>query len=506
LALVGVRYLIARDSRVYPAPPLERVSGWGGYSVYALGDVNLAGYGASSLAFGDTLADQLRLMRRRGFDPRRTAVLPTAARRDVPALSAEGLAPLVRSTLRIEPDTIDFSARSSGRPSLAVLPLLWSSCWRPEWRQGAGSLLRVDAGLIGVAFAGETEVRLRWTAGYGDGRACLEADRGMAAEAQAAAAEVGYGEAYEPFDENSPPYAVTAPRFARANDLVAEHELIGRGDIEAVLPASAAAFASGGGAGRAYWSIPSGIDFRARADGYELGARNDGGRSLVVLPMRYSECWQGTWEEGSGMLVPVDEKWLGVLFRASAQIRLRRADEGERSDCARRDLVRQTVLARLDELPGRTGGGAYAFGETIRFSAGGNAENYTTTGWSGPESWGRWSVGKTAQLVLRVEAPATGTLELEADVGALLHGTRQAVNATVAVNGSPIAEWRFSSNEPAGKRRASVPAALVRDTGAMIVEFTVADPASPASLGMAVDNRLLALSFRSLVVRTLGGT
>ena len=98
------------------------------------------------------------------------------------------------------------------------------------------------------------------------------------------------------------------------------------------------------------------------------------------------------------------------------------------------------------------------------------------------------------------------TSSLEAKLGALLYGDRQSVTATVAVNGTVVGEWHFSRDDQPGSRRAIVPRELVSGTGVMVVEFTVDNPASPLSLGMSTDNRLLALSFQSLTVRAAGGS
>jgi len=506
LALLGVRYLVARDSQVYERPPLERVTGWQGYSIYALGDANLSGYGVGEIEFANTLAEELRAMRSRGFEPQRTAVLPARARAALGSFAAQRPAALAESALRLAPDELVFSARSSGGQSLVVLPFNWSNCWRPEWRRGSGSVLRADVGLMGVVFVGEIELHLRWTAGYGSARACLGEDGRLVAQAQEAAAEVDFAKAYEPYDERSPPYAVKAPRFPRVDDLVGERELARRGDLEAVVPAYVAKlYAMDERSGGILSSVVA-SDFRRGPDGYVFSARNDGGTSLMVLPLRYSECWKAEWLEGRGELVPVDVSWLGVLFRNSIAVRLALPAEDDQSACARRDRVRQTVLSRLDELPGSTAGGRYSLGDTIRFASGGNVENYTTAGWSGPEPWGRWSIGKTAQLVLRVAPPASGDLELEAMLGAFLYGDRQSVTATVAVNGTAVGEWHFSRDDQPGTRRAIVPRELVSGTGVMVVEFTVDNPASPLSLGMSTDNRLLALSFQTLTVRAAGGS
>ena len=237
LALLGVRYVVARDSEVYEPPPLARVMGWHGYSVYAVPDANLAGYAVREAAYGRTLTDELRLMRRHGFMPWQTAVLPADAR----AAPAEGaLSGVARATLRLGADEVVFKAASAGARSLVVLPVNWSHCWGVEWRQGAGQVLRADVGLVGVAFSGAVELRLRWRGGYGSARDCLGEDAALVSEARAAAAAIGFAEAYEPIDTETPPFAVEHPSFAHHDDLVSEREITRRGDIEAEVPAYAA--------------------------------------------------------------------------------------------------------------------------------------------------------------------------------------------------------------------------------------------------------------------------
>ncbi|MGO8867120.1 MAG: hypothetical protein ACLQME_11520 [Alphaproteobacteria bacterium] len=501
LALLGVRYVVARDSKFYERPPLERVMGWHGYSVYALRDPNISGYRVSGIEFGDTLADELRLMRRHGFDPRRTAVLPASERGSFEGSAGRGAGTLQSSSVRLAPSELIFSAKSSEGQSLVVLPFNWSRCWRPEWRRGAGHLTRADVGLIGVAFAGDVELHLSWTAGYGRGRACLKEDAGLVSAAKQAASEVGFAEAYEPFDEHSPPFAVERLTFARDNDMVAEREAARRGDIEAAVPAYVAASLSQDERDGRSWSQAVDWRFTRSGEGYEFSGRNGGGASLVVLPLAYSYCWRAAWQGPAGELVPVDRDWLGVLFREAAALRLDFASEAPEAGCSRQDRIRQTVSDLLDQIGGRTAGGRYALGETVRFGIGGDAEAYMTSGWSGPEAWGRWSVGRTAQLVLRVDPPSSGDLQLDAVVGALIGGARQSVSATIAVNGVTVGEWHFAGGSGPAPRQVIVPRHLVSGTGDMVVEFTVDDPVSPAALGMSSDERELGLSFASLAVK-----
>jgi hypothetical protein len=48
-------------------------------------------------------------------------------------------------------------------------------------------VVRVDVGLVGITFERNTNVRLRWTAGYGVGANCLVHDTDLIPQARAAA-------------------------------------------------------------------------------------------------------------------------------------------------------------------------------------------------------------------------------------------------------------------------------------------------------------------------------
>ena len=345
LALVGIRYVVARDSSVYEAPALERVMGWHGYSVYAVSDANVAGYGMSSVAFGETLSQELRLMRSHGFQPRRTAVVSTSERAAFGNQGAGGLSTLSSAAISLAPDELIFSATSSAGLGFAVLPFNWSHCWGVEWRKGAGRLVRADVDLIGVAFTGEIELHLRWRAGYGAGRRCLVEDQALIAQAKEAAAAVGFASGYEPLAKDFPPFATARPRFAAdaVEELALEKGAVYSSGDEVVVPKHAATLLSADELYGGAWSPLAFSALRRSDEGYELTAGNDGGASLVVLPLPYSSCWQAGWQGAAGALVPVDADRLGVLFRTTTSLRLRRPPEDAQSSCARRDRARTAV-------------------------------------------------------------------------------------------------------------------------------------------------------------------
>ena len=183
LALLGVRYVIARESAFERPPPLEKVFSWRGYAVYEVVSPNTAGFSPTTAWFGATLNDELRLMRRPAFDPRTVVV---ASARDRDALGGHPLQPMRRSRIVVAGNELLFEGDAAG-VALAVLPFKYSHCWTPTWATPPGRVLRVDAGLIGVLFRERASLRLRWSAGYGSVD-CLYEDRRLVPQAKDAAA------------------------------------------------------------------------------------------------------------------------------------------------------------------------------------------------------------------------------------------------------------------------------------------------------------------------------
>lgn|GEM_PF-3030812 len=183
LALLGVRYIIKRESMFEPALALPKVMTYKGYAVYEIPFPNIVGYSPHTILFGKTLAEELAMMRTPGFDPRRTAVLSATEQGKIGALA---LAPMRNPRISLRGNDLVFEAESAGEHSLAVLPFRFSSCLTPLWDAGSGHLVRADLGLVGLIFSGQVKVRLQWSAGYAN-VGCLREDLRMVPEAQQAA-------------------------------------------------------------------------------------------------------------------------------------------------------------------------------------------------------------------------------------------------------------------------------------------------------------------------------
>jgi hypothetical protein len=117
-------------------------------------------------------------------------------------------------------------------------------------------------------------------------------------------------------------------------------------------------------------------------------------------------------------------------------------------------------------------------------------------GWSFPEPQGRWTVGRNAALAVRVEPEAPSILV--ADVAAFIGLAHRRQRVTVRVNGRRHQVLRFAAADlDLARREVLIDAPPCRD-GTVTVEFEVAAPCSPTSLGLPADGRELGLLLHSL--------
>ncbi len=127
-------------------------------------------------------------------------------------------------------------------------------------------------------------------------------------------------------------------------------------------------------------------------------------------------------------------------------------------------------------------------GWTIRFSAGSGAEIYRVSGWSGAEPEFTWTQGTSAKLKLPIP-DHDAALMLRMKLGGLIHPPDLPMqNVAVYANGEKIADWQVSD---AADFTAPIPLELTRNAEELNLELRVPDAASPQSLGMSYDGRLL---------------
>ena len=139
----------------------------------------------------------------------------------------------------------------------------------------------------------------------------------------------------------------------------------------------------------------------------------------------------------------------------------------------------------------------YSYGKTITYSKDGNFSKYSGSGWSVPERSLTWTSGKESELLFSLSPPGD-SVEMEAEVIPFICGDRlQSQHVEVLVNDNVVGTWDV--RQP-GKYSVSIPAKII-SSGYANVSFHFPNAISPQMLGMNKDERVLALSFKTLVLR-----
>ena len=133
---------------------------------------------------------------------------------------------------------------------------------------------------------------------------------------------------------------------------------------------------------------------------------------------------------------------------------------------------------------------------SVSFTPGSEGGKLLGSGWSIPESWGRWSDGAEAVLILRFADVSRGADFHLSLAPFVMPGHDQRVE--VSANGNAVARWRFTTPD-AQDVSFHIPAAYVRPDGIVSLTFSLPDAASPRSFGLSADARQLA--FRLIGVR-----
>jgi hypothetical protein len=124
-------------------------------------------------------------------------------------------------------------------------------------------------------------------------------------------------------------------------------------------------------------------------------------------------------------------------------------------------------------------------------------------GWSGPESWGVWTVGRHASLrsMPVSSAAANSDFVLDANVRAFLPGQGKKLNVDVLANGTNVANWVFSEVDSKRAVTARIPKSVMTGRSTLSLSFDISDPVSPASLRISADSRDLGIGLEWLTIK-----
>ncbi len=170
---------------------------------------------------------------------------------------------------------------------------------------------------------------------------------------------------------------------------------------------------------------------------------------------------------------------------------------GEETGCRRFVEKMMALAADPPDMEPR-----YRIGDEIDFSDPLDSRCFMRTGWGETEPWGVWTVGRHAELTLRLEQDAGTQLILNAFAFAFQGRRKTPVCARVSVAGRKIAEWVFdmAGSEAAQPRwlTALLPAHASEHPGRIVdISFDV-DATSPLAEGISDDRRMLGLGLCKL--------
>jgi hypothetical protein len=150
----------------------------------------------------------------------------------------------------------------------------------------------------------------------------------------------------------------------------------------------------------------------------------------------------------------------------------------------------------------------YVLGDEVNFSKHQDARRYLFSGWSFLElGFGVWSDGETAELAFRVDSLRSRPLELRAKVNTFVNSMNSEMTVIVSANERELTQWKFSQegvHESQNVWRTAVIPEEIITNNYIYVRFDIKSPASPSSLGMSDDLRLLGIALQELYIDIRG--
>jgi hypothetical protein len=140
----------------------------------------------------------------------------------------------------------------------------------------------------------------------------------------------------------------------------------------------------------------------------------------------------------------------------------------------------------------------YKLGTPISFDDKGNGADYTSSGFSVPETWGIWTEGNRAVLEFKADVGSDLTLTLTNYAYVLAKHPLQ--RTEVIVNGHSLQSLSYIQPGVIETRVIRIPTAVQRPDGRLTIELLLPDAVTPSELGQPADNRRLALGLVSAVV------
>jgi hypothetical protein len=126
-------------------------------------------------------------------------------------------------------------------------------------------------------------------------------------------------------------------------------------------------------------------------------------------------------------------------------------------------------------------------GHSYSAASGGDGIIFLNGGWYEPESWGVWSKGRVATLLMPLKRPRDGTLILTVRATGLTKPQGPPQKISVSVNGAGVDVWQVGAESDF---RALIPQTVAQGRF-LLVRFDIGQPMTPRGATGASDTRIL---------------
>jgi hypothetical protein len=145
----------------------------------------------------------------------------------------------------------------------------------------------------------------------------------------------------------------------------------------------------------------------------------------------------------------------------------------------------------------------YQLSDIVDFSGKGDGWLYADQGWSGPEDWGRWSVGEEARIVLRISGYTGQELTLNLTYWVFWGQKQPCQKVEFTENGYAIATQEICPRDNGGEATTHsyrLPAGSVLADGLLDIRIKTPYAISPKQLGTNEDSRVLGVGLKTLQI------
>jgi len=138
----------------------------------------------------------------------------------------------------------------------------------------------------------------------------------------------------------------------------------------------------------------------------------------------------------------------------------------------------------------------------INFSHPGNGGLFLRQGWGDNESWGTWTTSDRAEIRMGFEQLPDRLMKIGIEGQMFVHPDKEDAGGAVRLNGGR--SFRFNARREAPRVKiefVTLPEELAHDQ-AIVLEFEIDCPVSPAELGLSSDTRCLGFGLRQITVES----